>query len=242
MSAREAGDYRVRIRDLPQDERPRERLHHAGPSALASAELLAIVLRTGTAQESALDLAARLLADRGLARLQQASAGELAKEHGLGPAKAAQIKAALELGLRLTTLKPEERVTIHGPDDIAGLLGAEMSLLEQEELRAVLLTTKNQVLAVTTIYRGNINASPVRIAEILREAVRQNCPALIAVHNHPSGDPTPSHDDLAMTRSLVEAGRLLDIEILDHIVLGAGGRHVSLRAAGALEPPAEGAG
>ena len=227
--------YHVRIHDLPKDERPRERLLNAGADALSNAELLAILLRTGTHDESALDIAARLLATRGLAGLQQAEAAELALEHGLGPAKAAQVKAALTLGQRVATLQPELRPSISEPEDVVRLLGAEMGLLEQEELRVLLLNTKNQVQAVATVYRGNVNATQVRVAELFRDAVRRNCPAIVAVHNHPSGDPTPSRDDIRLTQDLVRAGILLDIELLDHIVLAAGSRHVSLRGEGLLD-------
>lgn len=227
--------YHVRIRDLPETERPRERLLSAGAGALSNAELLAIQLRTGTAKESALDLAGRLLATHGLAGLQRLSAAELTQEHGLGPAKAAQLKAALELGQRLAGLQPEQHPTISGPEDVVALMGAEMALLEQEELRVVLLNTKNEVQAVETVYRGSVNAAQVRIGELLRDAVRRNCPNLIAVHNHPSGDPTPSRDDIRMTNELVLGGKLLDVAVLDHIVLGQGGRHVSMAGEGLLQ-------
>ena len=231
-------EYHVRIQDLPQNERPRERLLHAGAAALSNSELLAILIRTGTRGESALDLAARLLAARGLDGLQRASAAELAEEHGLGDAKAAQLKAALELGLRLAALQPEERPTISSPEDVMNLIGAEMALLEQEELRVLLLTTKHQVIAVSTVYRGSVRAASVRIAEVLRDAIRRNSPAILAVHNHPSGDPAPSEDDIAMTRELVAAGELLDVDVVDHVIVGSGGRHSSLRAQGLMtEPP-----
>ena len=229
--------YGVRIRDLPSAERPRERLLRAGPSALSNAELLAILLRTGTAGESALDVAARLIAQRGLDGLQRADARELAAEHGLGPAKAAQLKAALELGRRMASLQPDERPTVAGPEDVMRLVGAEMALLEQEELRMILLNTKNQVQGLVSIYRGSVNTAQVRIGELLRDAVRCDCPAVIAVHNHPSGDPTPSADDLCMTRELMAAGRLLDIDVLDYVVVGTGGRHVSLLGTGLLSNP-----
>lgn len=232
--------YHVRIRDLPVDERPRERLLRAGAGSLSNSELLAILIRTGTPAESALALATRLLAERGLDGLQRADAAELAQEHGLGPAKASQIKAALEIGRRLATLQPDDHPAIATPEDVMGLVGAEMALLEQEELRVLLLNTKNQVQSVSTVYRGSVNSAQVRIGEILRDAVRRNCPALIAVHNHPSGDPTPSADDVRMTRDLIAAGELLDIDVLDHIVVGSGGRHVSLRAEGLLGSDAAG--
>ncbi len=209
-----------------------------GARALSTSELLAILIRTGTREESALALAARLIADRGLDGLQRASAAELAaEEHGLGEAKAAQLKAALELGSRLATLQPEERPTIGSPEDVMALVGAEMSLLDQEELRVLLLTTKHQVVAINTIYRGNVRTATVRNAEILRGAIRRNCPAILVVHNHPSGDPAPSDDDVAMTQALAAAGKLLDIDVIDHIIVGTGGRHTSLRAQGLLTLP-----
>ena len=234
-----APHYRVRIRDLPADERPRERLLHAGPASLSNAELLAILLRTGTRGESALAVASRLLATRGLEGLQRSDAAELAQEHGLGPASAAQVVAAIEFGRRLATLRPEERPIVTSPEDVVALLGTDLARLEQEELRVLLLNTKNQLQAGTTVYRGSINATQVRVGEILRDAARRNCPALIAVHNHPSGDPSPSRDDLEMTRALVAAGALLDIDVLDHIIIGAGGRHISLRGEGLLTTDAD---
>lgn len=234
-AAADGAPYHVRIRDLPATERPRERLLQAGAAALSNAELLAILLRTGTADASALDIAGRLLAKHGLDGLQRAAAAELAQEHGLGPAKAAQLKAALEVGRRLATLQPEARPRISGPEDVVAIVGAEMALLEQEELRILLLNTKNDVQAVRTVYRGSINSTQVRVGEILRDAVRRNTPGLIAVHNHPSGDPTPSPDDIAMTRELREGGALLDVDVLDHVIIGAGGRHVSLRGEGLLD-------
>ena len=232
MSADDRPRYHVRIADLPRDQRPRERLQQAGAAALSTAELIAILLRTGMAGASAVDLATRLLAVHGLDGLQRASMDELAAERGLGLAKAAQIKAALELGRRLATLQPGARPRISQPEDVVALVGAEMAILDQEELRVLLLTTRNEVQAVSTVYRGSVNAAQVRTGEILREAVRRNLPALIVVHNHPSGDPAPSADDIRMTRDLAAAGALLDIDVLDHVVIGAAGRFVSLRAQG----------
>ncbi|MBI4307428.1 MAG: DNA repair protein RadC [Chloroflexi bacterium] len=222
-------DYTLRIRDLPASERPRERLRDAGPNALSNAELLAILLRTGTASESALALASRLLARHdGLAGLARTTFRELCAEHGLGEAKAAQVQAGLELGRRLLALHPEERAIVRNPADAANLLRAEMGLLEQEHLRVVLLNTKNRVLGVSEVYKGNVNSSVVRTSEIFRDAIRENCPAVIVVHNHPSGDPTPSPEDVQMTRRIVEAGKLLDIEVLDHLII-AGNTFISLR-------------
>ena len=225
-------EYQPLIRDLPLGERPRERLLALGGGALSNAELLAIILRTGTAAESALGLAGRLLASHGgLAGLAQASPAELARYRGMGQAKAAQVAAALELGRRLLSLQPQERPQVRSPRDVANLLHAEMALLDQEHLRVVLLNTRNQVVAIPQVYRGNVSASVVRVAEVFREAVRHNCPAIIVVHNHPSGDPTPSQEDAHITRQMVAAGKLLDIEVLDHLIIAQRG-FVSLRERG----------
>ena len=225
-------EYYTLIRDLPASERPRERLRDYGPQALSTAELLAIILRTGTNRESVLSLASRLLSQhQGLAGLARVSFAELCQERGLGEAKAAQLKAALELGRRLSSSQPEARAVVRSPADVANLLSAEMGLLEQEHLRVVLLNTRNEVLGIPEIYKGSVNTSLVRVGEVFREAVRRNCPAVVVVHNHPSGDPTPSADDLSMTRQMVEAGRLLDIEVLDHLIIGHG-RYVSLKEQG----------
>lgn len=222
--------YHPTILDLPSEERPRERLKHAGPQALANGELLAILLRVGVPGENVIALAGRLLTKwGGLAGLARVSFAELCAEHGVGEAKACQIKAALELGRRLSAALPEERPEITGPGDVAGLLMTEMSLLAQESLRVVLLNTKHHVVGIREVYRGSVNSAQVRPAEVFRDAVRENCLALIVVHNHPSGDPTPSPEDIAVTRDLIRAGETLDIDVLDHIVI-AGGRFVSLKA------------
>lgn len=224
-----AADYRPMIRDLPADLRPRERLIFAGPAALSTAELLAIILRVGGRGENAIRMAERLLARfGGLAGLARAGFDELRSQHGMGEAKATQIKAALELGRRLLATSPLERPQITGPADVANLLQLEMQLLEQEQLRTVLLDTKNFVLRVSTVYSGSLNSAVVRIGEVFRDAIRANAASLIVVHNHPSGDPTPSPEDVHVTELLVEAGRLLDIEVLDHLIIGRN-RFVSLK-------------
>lgn len=215
--------YQARIRDLPASDRPRERLRDAGPGALSNQELLAILLRTGGANESALAMAGRLLGRfDGLVGLARSGFAELCAERGLGEAKAAQVQAALELGRRLVATQPQERATVRTPGDLANLLGGEMGLLDQEELRVVLLNTRNHVLAIAPVYRGSVHTAVVRIGELFREALRQNAPALILVHNHPSGDATPSAEDVAMTRQAVQAGELLDVDVLDHVILAQG--------------------
>lgn len=221
-----------RITDLDQAERPRERLAKLGPQALSTAELLAILLRVGVAGENAVQVGQRLLQSLGgLAGLQRASFEEVCSQHGIGPAKAAQIKAAIELGRRLVVEAPEERPAIHSPADAASLVQYEMSALEQEELRVILLDTRNRVLDISSVYRGSLNSSQVRVGELFKTAVRRNCAALIVVHNHPSGDPAPSPDDIAITRAIVQAGKLLDVDVLDHLVIGRG-RYVSLKERG----------
>ena len=220
------------IRDLPQAERPRERLKSYGAASLSNVELIAVLLRTGLEGESVLNLATRLLAGfKGLAGIARASFTELCREKGVSEAKACQLLAALELGRRLISLQPEDRPVISSPRDVANLLMGEMGFLEQEHLRVVLLNARNQVLGVSEVYVGNVSGAVIRAAEVLRPAVRENCPSIVLVHNHPSGDPTPSADDVVVTEQIVEAGKVLDIDVLDHVVLGRQ-RFVSLKERG----------
>jgi len=212
---------RYRITDLATSERPRERLAALGAGALSSAELIAILLRTGIEGLNAVQLAQNLLMDLGgLAGLHRVPYEELCSQRGIGPAKAAQLKAAVELGRRLGVALPEERPTIQSPDDAAALLIYEMGAMEQEHLRVLLLDTRNRLIRTIEVYRGSLNTSLIRVGEVFRDAVRSNAASIIIVHNHPSGDPTPSPEDVNVTRALVEAGRLLDIEVLDHLVIG----------------------
>jgi DNA repair protein RadC len=217
------------IRDLPANLRPRERLIYAGESALSTAELLAIILRVGNRGESVIRMAERLLSEfDGVAGLARADFDELCRVHGVGTAKAAQLKSALELGRRLLIAQPEERPQIRTPADVANLLMLEMSLLEQEHLRTVLLNTKNRVMRITDVYAGSLNAAVVRIGEVFRAAVRANAASIIVVHNHPSGDPTPSPEDVRVTEMIVAAGKLLDIGVLDHLIIGHN-RYISMK-------------
>ena len=221
-----------RIMDLHESDRPRERLASLGPQALTSAELIAILLRVGVKGESAVAVGQRLLNKfGGLAGMHRAPLADLKKQHGLGDAKAAQIKAAIELGRRLTLESPEERPTINSPADAAALVLYEMSALEQEHLRVVLLDRRNRVSEIVEVYKGSVNSSQVRVGEVFKEAIRKNASALVVIHNHPSGDPTPSPDDVAVTRAIVQAGKLLDVEVLDHLIIGQG-KWVSLKERG----------
>ncbi len=217
----EGVEYHATVREMPISDRPRERLQYYGPETLQTAELLAIILRTGTTQENVIELANKLLQKYGgLAGLMRADFGQLCNEHGLGTAKAAQVKAALELGRRLAALQPEERVQVRSPADAANLVMLDMAFLQQEHLRVLLLDTKNYVVHIERVYQGSVNMSVVRAAEVFRAAVSRNTPSVIIVHNHPSGDPTPSLEDVRTTEQLVQAGKHLDIEVLDHLVIG----------------------
>ncbi|NJN67644.1 MAG: DNA repair protein RadC [Chloroflexaceae bacterium] len=225
-------EYRLRIREFAEHERPRERLRDQGPEALSDAELLAILLRVGVAGMNVVQLAQLLLREYGgLRGLQRVSFQELQGRHGMGEAKTAQVKAALEVGRRLAALGIEDRVQIMSPADVARLMMVEMSHLDQEHLRVLCLDTKNRVQKTHTVYIGSLNTSLVRVGEVFKEGLKLNSAAIIVVHNHPSGDPTPSPEDVAVTRQMVEAGRLLDIDVLDHLIIGQG-RYVSLRERG----------
>lgn len=224
--------YHITIHEFPQEERPRERLINYGPMALSNAELIAILLRSGTRGENVVNLSARLLAQQGgLVGLSKASFDELAEFKGVGDAKSCQLKAALELGRRLLIASPDQRPQITCPADAANMLMLEMSPLEQEHLKVLLLDTKNYVVAVPQVYVGNVNTSIIRIGEVFKEAVRKNATSVILIHNHPSGDPTPSPEDVQVTQRIIEAGKLLDIEVLDHIIIG-GQRFVSFKERG----------
>ncbi len=225
-------EYRPTVKDWPESERPREKLAQYGSSALSTAELLAIILRTGTVREDVLTMAQNLLVRHGgIAGLANASMVELSAEHGLGLAKGAQLKAALELGKRLLLEPGAARLQVRSPSDVANLVMLEMGLLQQEVMRTILLNTKNHVIASPVIYQGSLNTAVVRVGELFREAIKHNCLSMIVVHNHPSGDPTPSPEDVAVTREIVAAGKLLDIEVLDHLVIGHQ-RFVSLKERG----------
>lgn len=224
--------YHLTIKDLQPDERPRERLKLYGASTLSNGELLAISLNTGIKGEPVTAMAQRLLTTHGgLTGLMRLDFVELARERGIGESKAAKVKAALELGRRLAAISGDERPTITTPEDVVQLIGVDMAALEQEQLRVILLDTKHRVLATRTVYQGSANEATVRVGELFRDAIRHNAVAIVLVHNHPSGDPTPSSADVSLTVDVVEAGRLLDITVVDHLVIGQG-RHVSLKRLG----------
>lgn len=226
--------YHVRIREIPADERPRERLLQYGADALSVAELLAILLRTGTEKYSALGLADHLTSQHGgLRGVANMTVEEMAQVHGIGPAKAAQIKAAIEFGRRLVAVSDEERPRIRSPQDVYNLVGHTLRDERREHFVALLLDTKGGVFRQVTISVGDLSSSLVHPREVFVEAVRRSAASLIVAHNHPSGDPTPSPEDAQVTRRLQEAGELLGIELLDHIIIGDN-RWISLREKGLL--------
>lgn len=220
------------LQTLPKGELPRERLREFGPTVLKSEELVAILLRTGTQGENVLHLAERLLREcGGLSGLARLPFAELMRIKGVGAAKATELQAAFELGRRLAITAPGERPFVKSPSDAANLL-SDMRTLEQETMRTLLLDTKNRVLGIPLVYQGSLHTTVIRVADLFREAVRQNSAAIIVAHNHPSGDPTPSPEDVAVTREIVQAGKILDIDVLDHLVIGSGQSFVSLKERG----------
>ena len=222
------------VRELPPDERPRERLKKLGPEALATSELIAILFRTGSRKSGAQDVAQRLMARFGdLEHLARASIEELCGVEGVGTVKALEIKAALELGKRLAAFTGDERPAIRSPEEASALFMSEFKGLDKEHFRAVLLNTKNHVLKTVEISVGSLDASLVHPRECFRPAVAASAASIILLHNHPSGDPEPSADDIAITKRLKETGQVLGIEVLDHIIFGAG-KYVSLKEKGLL--------
>ena len=223
---------RYRIQDLDENERPRERLSKYGAQALSNAELLAILLRVGMEGENVVQLSQRLLADfGGLRGLHQATFDDVCRKKGIGPAKAAQILAAIEMGGQIRLETVEEKAAIHSPADAAALVEYEMSAFAQEHLWVIILDTRNRLIHIEHLYQGSLNSSTVRVGEVFKGAIQKNGASVIVVHNHPSGDPAPSPEDINLTRSLVQAGKLLDIEVLDHLVIGRG-RFISLKERG----------
>jgi DNA repair protein RadC len=217
----EQPEKRLGIMDLPENERPRERLAQRGERALSKRELLAILLRVGVAGMSAVELSGEILDQFGGFRgLHAASFDELCAMKGLGPAKAAQIKAAIELGYRLQQESEGPRPKFSKPEDIYNFMHHHLERISQEELWVLAVNTRNQLIRQQQLYKGTINHSSARMAEIMEIPIRLHSAAIIVVHNHPSGDPEPSKEDIRFTEALVRAGQLLDINILDHIIVG----------------------
>ncbi|MFE4810447.1 DNA repair protein RadC [Peribacillus simplex] len=222
------------IRDYPKEERPRERFLQDGPQSLSNQELLALMLRTGSREESVLQLSGRLINSfNGLRLLKEASVEELTVIKGIGEAKAIQILASVELGRRINNLNDQDRYVIRSPEDGANYCMEEMRFLSQEHFVCLYLNTKNQVLQKTTVFIGSLNASIVHPREVFKEAFKRSAASIICLHNHPSGDPSPSREDIEVTKRLVECGKIIGIEILDHIIIGEH-KYVSLKEKGYL--------
>lgn len=230
-------NYRLTIKELPEDERPRERLFKYGAQALKTSELLAIIIRVGNAQETAVQVAERLLRkyDGDLRRMANEAENRLCDGiKGLGQSKAAQIIAAFELGKRLAAFTGSERPQISSPKDAAQVCMSQMRYLTTETLNVLALDTKNYLTKQRRIFDGSLNMSIVHPREIFKFALEESAASIIVVHNHPSGDPTPSNDDIKITKQLVDAGKMLDIPVLDHVIIGDG-RYISLKEQGVIQ-------
>lgn len=222
------------LRDLPNEERPRERMLRYGAGVLSQTELLAILLRTGTRNESAIHMAQRLLAEIGGIRgIMDLSLDELTKMKGIGPAKAVQIKAGIELGQRLAKARTPEARIIRSPRDAADQVMEELRYLQKEHFVCLFLNTKNHIIAQETLSVGSLNASIVHPREVFRAAIKCSSASIVCVHNHPSGDPSPSPEDIRITERLCRAGEIVGIDVLDHIVIGDGS-FVSLKEQGLM--------
>lgn len=222
------------LRQLPHNQRPRERMISYGADALSHAELLAILIRTGTKNQSAVELATNLLQQCGSLRdLVDMSVEELTTIKGIGQAKALQLLAGIELGKRVARSRLGDVVTVRSPYDAAMYVMEEMRYLKKEHFVCLFLNTKNHIIGKETLSIGTLNASLVHPREVFRAAIRISSASIICLHNHPSGDPTPSSEDIQITQRLAEAGSLLGIEILDHLIIGDG-KFVSLKEQGNL--------
>jgi DNA repair protein RadC len=216
-------ESRITIKDLPEDDRPRERLIKYGPSVLSNAELMAIIIGTGNRDESAIMLSQRLLSEgNGLKYLLDTGVERLSEIKGIGLAKAAKIKAAIELGRRLALAGYSDGYIIKKPDDVISLLMDEMRYLNKEYFKVVMLNVKNKVIAVDTVSIGSLNTSIVHPREVFKAAIERSASSIIMVHNHPSGDPTPSREDIEVSDRIFKSGNLLGIKVLDHIIIGDG--------------------
>lgn len=227
-------DYKISIHEMPVDDRPRERLLKYGPEALSNAELLAIILRTGSQKENVVNMCSRIFSEYNIKQLSQANISMLTQIHGIGNAKATQIAAVFELARKLEGFTDDPKRKIRSPADVYSLLYPRMREQKREKFVALLLDTKNQIIREETISIGSLNASIVHPREVFRAALMESCASVILSHNHPSGDPTPSREDIAVTEKLIEGGKLLGIDVLDHVVIGDG-RYISLKDEGIVK-------
>ena len=225
----------LKIKDIPQNERPKEKLLTCGADGLSNSELLAIILRTGTKGENVLQLSERLLSElEGLDGVLSASFNDITSIRGIKDGKASQILALSELFRRFRTLKAMKKdVKINSPKDLADLLIGEMNDLTQEVLKVVLLSTKNIIIGTKDVFKGSLNTSIVHPREIFKQAIDKHSASIIICHNHPSGDPTPSKEDINITLRIKECGNILGIQLVDHIIIG-NNKFVSLKERGLI--------
>jgi DNA repair protein RadC len=225
----------LKIKDIPQNERPKEKLLTYGAESLSNSELLAIILRTGTQGENVLQLSGRLLSElEGLDGILSANFNDITAIKGIKEGKASQILALSELFKRFRTLKSMKKDTkITSPKDLADLLMGEMNELNQEVLKVILLSTKNTVIGIKDVFKGSLNTSVVHPREIFKEAINKNSASIIICHNHPSGDPTPSKEDINITVRVKECGNIVGIQLIDHIIIG-NNKFISLKERGLM--------
>lgn len=213
----------MKIKDLPEVERPREKMAMLGAAELSDAELLAVLLRTGCGEKSAIKLAEEIIsAEQGIGFLAECIPEELTRFEGIGMAKACQIVAGLELGKRIATKPKNRKVTVDNPQVIADLFMEKMRYYKKEFFNVIVLNTKGEIVAVENVAIGDLNCTVIHPREIFCCAVKKSASSVIFVHNHPSGNPSPSKEDLNITQRLVEAGNILGIKVLDHIIIGDG--------------------
>ncbi|NLJ84486.1 MAG: DNA repair protein RadC [Halanaerobiaceae bacterium] len=216
-------EYRFTIKEMPVDERPREKLIKYGAESLTDAELLALIIRIGNNKRTAVELSQDIINKfGGLKALNYLSINELIEVKGIGNTKAAQIKAVVELGKRLASLEREEKDIVRTPEDVVQLLMPEMRFLTQEVFKVILLDIKNQVISVPLISKGGLSSSIVHPREVFKEAIKRSAAAMILAHNHPSGIPEPSREDISITKRLLAAGEIMGIDVLDHVIIGDG--------------------
>ncbi|VVB86779.1 RadC-like JAB domain protein [uncultured archaeon] len=224
-------EYKIRIQDMQKEERPRERLIKSGTASLSDSELLAIILRTGSRKENVINLSQRILSEYNLKQLSQTSLGQLMKIHGIKEGKASQIAACFEIARRLESFNEDVKPKINSPEDVYRRIYPRMREQKKESFIELCLDTKNQVIREETISTGSLNANIVHPREVFKTALAESAAHIIVAHNHPSGDPTPSREDIEITKKLVETGKIIGIDVLDHVIIGDG-RHFSMKEAG----------
>lgn len=227
-------EYKYTVKELPEDERPREKLLKYGAESLSDAELIALIIGTGNKKRTAIELAQDILnAFGGLQALNQIAVEEFTEIKGVGIAKGSQIKAVVELSRRFAFINNQDKNLIERPEDVSNLLMPELRFSSQEIFKIILINMRNQIIAIPCISKGGLTNSVVHPREVFREAIKRSSAAIILVHNHPSGSPDPSQEDINITKRLIKTGKIVGIEVLDHIVIGDG-NFISMREKGLI--------